>query len=100
MMNEHDELEQYPDGIFSKDAVVPRWLKLTYLTLPIWGVITFFIYWNGSHGWLDRGYWDQLQKAANTQYPMINLNDPNIDQQIKESIENQKSAEIQEKNNA
>ena len=90
-MSEHDELEQYADGIFSKDATVPGWLKLTYFSLPIWGIITFFIYWNGSHGWLDRGYWSQLQKAANTTYPTINLNDPDVNQQVKENIENLKN---------
>lgn len=81
---EDDELEAYPDGLFSKDAKVAGWLKATYIILPIWGVITFLIFWNGSHGWLDRGYWDQLQRAANTTYPPININDPAVMQQIKE----------------
>lgn len=62
-----DELETYGDeGITSKDAAVPTWLKLTYLILPIWGILAFWMYWNGSSGWLDRGYWQQLQRAANT----------------------------------
>lgn len=62
-----DEIETYGDeGITSKDAPVPTWLKLTYIILPIWGVLALWLYWNGSAGWLDRGYWQQLQKAANT----------------------------------
>jgi hypothetical protein len=52
----------------SDDAKVPAWLILTYVTLPIWGIITFYLYWNGSAGWLDRGYWKQLQEAANTTF--------------------------------
>jgi hypothetical protein len=65
-----DELETYGDeGIASKDAPVPTWLKLTYIILPLWGILAFWIYWNGSSGWLDRGYWQQLQRAANTTMP-------------------------------
>lgn len=66
---EENETEQYGDqDIASNDAPVPKWLKWTYLILPIWGIITFFIYWNGTHGWLDRGYWQQLQRAAHTTF--------------------------------
>ena len=53
----------------SKESPVPGWLKWTYIILPIWGVITYYYYFNGSHGWLDRGYWKQLQIAANTTFP-------------------------------
>ncbi len=53
----------------SNDAKVPGWLKLTYIILPIWGIFTFYFYWNGSAGWLDRGYWNKLQQAANTTFP-------------------------------
>lgn len=84
---EDDELEAYPDGIFSKDAKVAGWLKATYILLPIWGLATLYVFWNGSHGWLDRGYWDQLQKAANTTYPFTNLNDPDVVQQVQENPE-------------
>ena len=87
MTNSEDELEAYPDGIYSKDAKVAGWLKATYIILPIWGVISFFIFWNGSHGWLNRGYWDELQRAANTTYPRININDPDVMQQLKEDPE-------------
>ena len=81
----HDEVEYYGDpGIASKDATVPKWLKWVYATLPFWGILTLYLYWNGSHGWLDRGYWKQLQEAANTTYPRVNINDPEITQQMKE----------------
>lgn len=73
----HEEAEEYGDpGISSLDAKVPLFLKLTYIILPIWGIIAFMLYWNGSWGWLDRGYWGQLQKAANTTYPFENLENP------------------------
>lgn len=71
--NEHDEIEQYGDAyIASGNAPIPKWLKLTYIVLPIWGIIAFWLYWNGSSGWLDRGYWRQLQNAANTTFPIEN----------------------------
>lgn len=67
------DVEEYGDpGIESYDAKVPTWLKWTYITLPIWGIITFALYWNGSSGWLDRGYWRQLQNAAKTTFPIVN----------------------------
>lgn len=74
------EIEMYAgdQSIRSADAKVPLWLKLTYIILPIWGVISFSMYWNGSHGWLDRGYWQQLQRAANTTFPYINEDDPTM----------------------
>lgn len=53
----------------SDDAPIPGWLKLTYILVPIWGFLILFLYWNGSVGWLDRGYWHQLQQASNTVYP-------------------------------
>lgn len=65
-----DEIEEYGDAyIQSYDRKVPMWLKLTYILLPIWGVIWMALYWNGESGWLDRGYWIELEKAANTTYP-------------------------------
>lgn len=63
------------DKIESKDAKIDNWLKFFYIVLPIWGFISFFIFWNGSTGWADRGYWQQLQRAANTTFPKINFND-------------------------
>lgn len=65
-MNE-EETEFYGDpGIASNNAKIPAWLKWVYYTLPFWGILTLYLYWNGSSGWLDRGYWHQLQNAANT----------------------------------
>jgi hypothetical protein len=83
MMNpEHDderEITTYGDpGIRSAEAKIPKWLIATYILLPIWGVLWWIFFWNGSYGWLDRGYWNELQKAANTTFPIINQNDPNI----------------------
>lgn len=70
MTEEHHELELYGDDrIASLNAPIPLWLKLTYLLLPFWGLICFYLYWNGSAGWLDRGYWQQLQEAAQTTFP-------------------------------
>jgi hypothetical protein len=70
----HD-IELYGDpGIASYDAKVPKFLLLTYFLLPIWGIATFFYFWNGSLGWFDRGYWHELQIAANTTFPVTNMN--------------------------
>lgn len=77
-MNEPDEIEYYGDpGIASKEGTVPKWLIWVYVTLPIWGILTFCLYWNGSYGWLDRGYWQQLQTAANTKFPQVNWTEEN-----------------------
>lgn len=79
--NDDDELghiEFYGDPqIASGHAKVPRWLIVNYIVWPIWGIIWFYLYWNGSWGWLDRGHWQQLQNAANTTFPIENNNDPN-----------------------
>lgn len=69
------EIELYGDpGIASFDAKVPKFLLWTYLLLPIWGVVSFYFFWNGSIGWFDRGAWRQLQIAANTTFPIENQN--------------------------
>jgi hypothetical protein len=76
-MHNEGEIEGYQDQeIPSYDHKVPRWLKWTYILLPIWGIFFFYFFWNGSYGWFDRGYWLQLQRAANTTFPIINQNDP------------------------
>lgn len=73
--NSDGELELYGDpGIASYDAKVPRFLKFTYVFWPIWGIVTFYFFWNGSIGWFDRGYWRELQIAANTTFPIENQN--------------------------
>jgi hypothetical protein len=62
-----DELEEYGDSnISSYDAKFPRWLFWSYFILIFWGIIWFSLYWNGEVGWLDRGYWTDLQNIANT----------------------------------
>lgn len=72
--NDDDELEFYADGaVSSADARVPHWLKWIYVIMPIWGIIWFYLFWNGSWGWFDRGYWSELQRAANTTYPYNNV---------------------------
>ncbi|PJD95282.1 MAG: hypothetical protein CK425_09210 [Parachlamydia sp.] len=73
----HD-IEKYGDPwIESADAKVPRWLLLSYGLLPIWGIITFYLFWNGSlSGIMENGHWHELQKAANTTFPIQNQNDP------------------------
>ena len=71
------EIELYGDpGIATFDAKVPKFLLWTYAILPIWGIVTFYYFWNGSIGWFDRGYWQQLQIAANTTFPIENQNMP------------------------
>jgi hypothetical protein len=53
----------------SNEAPVPRWLITVYIVLPLLGLITWYYFWNGSTGWFDRGYWQELQEAANTTFP-------------------------------
>ncbi len=51
-------------------ARIPRWLWLSYLAVIVWGVIWWFLFWNGSDNhWLDRGAWTSLQHAAKTTFP-------------------------------
>lgn len=79
------EIELYGDpGIASFDAKVPTFLILTYMVLPLWGIVAFVYFWNGSLGWFDRGYWHELQIAANTTFPIENQN-MKVDLQDKES---------------
>lgn len=75
---EDNEIEHYGDErISSFDAKIPRWLFWAYIILPIWGIIWFIIYWNGSIGWSDPDHWQGLQRAANTKFPISNQNSPN-----------------------
>lgn len=70
-----DDIEEYGDPrIASADAPIPRWLILTYITLPIWGIICLYLFWNGSLNWVEGRPWQQLQRAANTTFPPINQN--------------------------
>lgn len=70
-MLEHEDIYG-DDKIASNDAKVPTFLIFTYISLPIWGIVWFILFWNGSWGWFDRGYWFQLEKAANTTFPLQN----------------------------
>lgn len=80
--DQNQHVEEYGDpGIESYDAKVPGLLKWTYIILPIWGIITFYFFWNGTAGWLDRGYWRQLQNAAKTTFPIVNFESPKKQQQ-------------------
>lgn len=79
---EESELELYGDsGIASFDAKVPLFLKINYVFWPIWGIIVFYFFWNGSLAFFDRGYWHELQIAANTTFPIQNQNEPLVQSQ-------------------
>lgn len=69
-------VEFYGDpGISSFEGKkIPLFLLLTYMLLPIWGIITWYYFWNGSIGLMDPGYWKELQVAANTTFPIENQN--------------------------
>ena len=70
-----EEVEWYGDaGVASSDAKVPKFLIFNYLFWPIWGIFTLYYFWNGSAGWMDKGYWHELQVAANTTFPIENQN--------------------------
>lgn len=53
----------------SEEHKISKFLYISYIVVFVWGIWALFAYWNGSHGWLDRGYWQQLQEAANTTFP-------------------------------
>ena len=77
MSDPEKEIETYGDPrIATYDHAVPWSLILTYIFVPLWGFAIFYLYINGSSGWLDRGFWGQLQSAANTTFPIMNLNEP------------------------
>lgn len=79
------EVELFGDpGIATYDAKVAKFLLATYFILPIWGLITLYYFWNGSTGWFDRGYWHELQIAANTTFPIQNQNMIFENQELKE----------------
>lgn len=48
-------------------APVPKWLIWVYVILPFFGILWWYLFWNGSGGtWFDRGAWGELQQAAKT----------------------------------
>lgn len=67
-MNDDDEFfQQDADQIIRvHENKIPWWLKVTYILLPIWGLIAMYLYWNGTPGWFDPGHWQGLQEAAKT----------------------------------
>lgn len=72
-----EEIEFYGDtGIASKEGTVPAWLKVLIVLLLVWGAAWLYFFWNGSAGWIDRGYWHQLEQAANTTTPWRDADDP------------------------
>lgn len=79
MSENSDEIEKYGDPwIDSADAKVPVWLLASYIVLPIWGILTFYFFWNGSlPGVMVNGPWHKLQEAANTTFPFHNENESN-----------------------
>lgn len=72
--NEEEIIEYGDPSIASANAPVPRWLTWSYLILPIVGILWWIFFWNGSAGVLDPNYWHELQKAANTTFPIQNVN--------------------------
>ncbi len=76
-MSHEDDVEHYGDpGIASAHAPVPSWLIYNYIFWPLFGLFWLYLFFNGSWGFLDRGYWFQLQQAANTTFPQIENSEP------------------------
>jgi len=74
IQEEDSEIEFYGDpGIASKNEPVPKWLKFNNWFWVAFGLVWLYFFWNGSYGWLDRGYWSELQRAANTTYPFTTM---------------------------
>jgi len=72
-----EEMELYGDPkIASMDAPVPKWLIGTYVVVFLTGILWFYMFFGGAYGWFDRGYWLQLEKAANTTYPWRDSDNP------------------------
>jgi len=71
----HEHRGKYEVDIFAEhdieefeDTPTPAFLKWLYVLIPIWGIVWFIFYWNGSQGTLDRGAWQGLEKAAKTTF--------------------------------
>lgn len=70
---DENEIELYGDPrIASRVGKVSIVFKIFYLFVLLWGLSCLFLFWNGATGWLDRGYWFQLEQAANTTFPFRN----------------------------
>ena len=68
--SEEEELEERLASTGSPGEAhrdIPKWLLIFYWTLPIWGVIWFFVFLSGNDSsFLDRGAWSELQESALT----------------------------------
>jgi hypothetical protein len=89
--NEEDVFNYGDERIASAHNKVSPFLKAVYIIMPIWGIIWWFLYWNGTSGWLDRGYWQQLQRANSSAYPFINFNDQVSEENPESRIQNSES---------
>jgi hypothetical protein len=70
LSTEDSEISFYGDpDIASADAPVPKWLTYSNYFWVVFGFFWLYLFWNGSYGWFDRGYWNELQRAANTTFP-------------------------------
>lgn len=76
--DDHDDaIFHYGDPkISTAHAPIPKWLIWNYVFWIIWGLVWWHTFWNGSLGWFDGGYWAELQRAANTTFPIENVNAP------------------------
>lgn len=70
-----DPLDMYAGGEIQEipDTKIPWYIKLITLVLPLWGILWFFYFANGSFGWVDRGAWNDLQKAAQTKNDQLTV---------------------------
>lgn len=55
---------------------VPKFLLGVYVILPIWGITWWLLFWDGSTGWFDRGYWNELESAAKTKLVVEEVSKP------------------------
>lgn len=93
MTNHDEEVKAFTDDTLfevpnSKENPVDRWLIFFYVGIPLLMIFVLVYYFNGSHGWLDRGYWGQLQTAANTTFPSTNHNLKDEGGRMKDKIGN------------
>lgn len=72
---DHPDLRYDDVEIPSNDAPVHPLLKFNYILWIVVGLAVGVLYWNGSWGWLDRGYWQDLQRAAYTTFPFPETKD-------------------------
>lgn len=79
------EEEEIPS---TEERKIPKFLFITYVLVFLGGIWGLIAYWNGSHGWFDRGYWQQLQQAAGTTYP-FEKKEPYLEEKEIESVKNQ-----------